>query len=117
MIMSAEKCSDDSEYKGGLGLKDSNPAHKVFFDRLIHDLTLKHPQLKSCQVKALALEQFLLAEGIDVLCIDSYDGKEYGVGIFTKDTKEKIGFIRTNAVVVNSLYAMYSKGIFKNCEK
>lgn len=109
--------TDYSEYEGGLGLSESTTAHKVLFDKLIHGLTVKYPQLKSCQVKALAIEQFLLAEGIEVLCIDSHDGKEYGTSIFTKDTKEKIGFIKTNASVVNSLYDMYSKGIFKKCEK
>lgn len=103
---------DYSENQEGHGLRKSSSDHKALFTKLIDALTEQHPHLKSWQIKAMAIEQFLLAAGIDVICIDTVNGKDYGTGIFHKETNEKIAFIKTNSMVVNILHDLYFKGVF-----
>lgn len=98
----------------GIASRKSSSEHKVLFANLIDSLREENPHLKSCQIKAMAIEKFLGAAGIDVICIDTFYGSEYGTGIFNKQTRKKIGFIKTNALVVNALHDLYMEGVFNN---
>lgn len=105
-IIFVERSKDNTQRK-------SSAEHKAIFNQLILDLTEAYPHLKSTQVKAMAVEKFLHGAGIvDVSCLESYENGSYGVGIFNKDTKEKIAFIKTNSFVVNVLNDLYNDGVF-----
>lgn len=98
----------------GLASRKYKSEHKALFAYLIDSLTEESPHLKSCQIKAMAVEKFLGAAGIDVICIDTFYRSDYGTGIFNKQTRKKIGFIKTNAPVVNALHDLYFDGVFNN---
>lgn len=98
----------------GIGNCKSSFKHKAVFAYIMERLTEENQHLKSCQIKAMAIEKFLGAAGIDVICFDTFDGSEYGTGIFNKQTRKKIGFIKTNALAVNALYDLYMEGVFNN---
>ncbi len=106
---------DYSENQEGHGVRKSSSEHKELFAELNDSLTGQYPHLKSCQIKAMAIEKFLLAAGVDVICIDTVHGKEYGTGIFHKVTNEKIAFIKNNSLVVNILHDLYFQGVFNDC--
>lgn len=108
---------DYAEDQDMQGQRKSTSEHKVLFAKLIDVLTEENPHLKSCQVKAMAIEKFLSAADMNVICIETYEGTDYGTALYNKQTREKIGFIRTNALVVNALQDLYMQGVFEGCEK
>ena len=86
--------------------------HKDLLAYGIRMVEEEEPMLSPLQAKAKGVQQFLLAAGINVLCVDSHDGNVSGLSILNAETKDELAFIKTNSVLINMLYDLYFDGAF-----
>lgn len=86
--------------------------HKDLLAYMIRMVEEKQPRLSNQQAKAKGVQEFLRAAGLQVLCIDSFNKGLTGLSILDEETKKELAFIKTNSVLINSIYDLYFDGVF-----
>lgn len=86
--------------------------HKDLLIYMIRMAEEKEPILSKQQAKAKGVQEFLRAAGLRILCVDSFNEDGSGLSILDEESRKELAFIKTNSVLINSIYDLYFEGGF-----